>query len=1037
MTQIQIWNNPGHRRNPHPRRRTLFLVLLVVLFVSAAHAETNPASKNPDQFICNTSLERTAVELALDQYHRQYRPRALGSTVEAVTSDRGNVAVLEDDGTVITRPNPLDLTNSSITFTPAGTDAYTVVTQPGTFDDGTGTATTMSLGDDDSAQVSLPFPFVFYGTTYTSVFLNSDGNLTFKVSDVEISERNLSRVISGAPRIAPLFDDLNPLPPARISLEKLPDRVLFTWTDVGEWTSSGSRGHNTFQVVLNSNGLIRFNYQALDAGNAVVGIAPGQSANTVPALLDFTAQLTPATVHGLMAEIFATTQEIDLAQVAQIFYRTHPDIYDGLIVFADFNVSLDNAFAFALPVRNSIRGIINTRPGTYDFGSGFGSPQRLSVLVNMGDLSRYPVDPRQVFLGTNNSLSILGQEFGHRWLAYLDIGTPSLLGRDASHWSFLHNTFGSVVEGNEIEDLGNGDFRTVAATIRYSPLDQYVMGLRPASQVAPWFVVANPVLPTTFPTAFPLQCRSLQRLPACAPFVGLQFSGSRRNVTIDEIISLAGPRVPSFEQAQKDFRVAFILVTQRGQAPKASSLQSLDAFRTQWQSFFMDAVENRGTMNTELASVGTEFRTDITANGSHRIQTLGTANSVQVGYSVLDSALGVSVLRFTSGSDIRSEVAVPAATFGTSFTAYAERTDQTSTGMAIVNAGASTAFITAQLSDGRRTSIQLPARSQSSQFIHELFPDIGFSFSGSVSLSSNVPIGILGLRGTLNELHEFIMTIVPVTSGSTTTEVTVFPQIADGSGYVTELILLNPTSTMISGTLQFSFSVATDRGTNTTFTYEIPPAGVWRLKTQGARSDVQTGFASLTPASGNVVPEATAVLKRSTGTNLNFEAGVPAARALTRGETFAIRNVTYRTAIAIANRGSSTDVHLTAYRSDGTAASPAKTISLASSGQRAAFLDELIPELPPDFEGTVMLDSTSPVYAITLRTLVNASGAFLMTTMPLIDPSQPASSQTTYFPQLVDGGNYTTEFLLLNGSAATARLQFFNTEGQPLAVSFR
>src|SRR5207249_5242473 len=155
----------------------------------------------------------------------------------------------------------------------------------------------------------------------------------------------------------------------------------------------------------------------------------------------------------------------------------------------------------------STRGIINIRPGIYDFGPEFGSPQRLSVLVNMGDLSRYPVDPRQRFLGTNNSLTILGQEFGHRWLAYLDIGTPSLLGRDSSHWSFLHNTFGSVVEGNEIEDLGDGNFRTVAATIRYSALDQYVMGLRPASHVTPSYAEADPPLPSTLPSALTRPCR--------------------------------------------------------------------------------------------------------------------------------------------------------------------------------------------------------------------------------------------------------------------------------------------------------------------------------------------------------------------------------------------------------------------------------------------------------------------------------------------------------------------------------------------------
>jgi hypothetical protein len=37
----------------------------------------------------------------------------------------------------------------------------------------------------------------------------------------------------------------------------------------------------------------------------------------------------------------------------------------------------------------------------------------------------------------------------------------------------------------------------------------------------------------------------------------------------------------------------------------------------------------------------------------------------------------------------------------------------------------------------------------------------------------------------------------------------------------------------------------------------------------------------------------------------------------------------------------------------------------------------------------------------------------------------------------VDGGNFTMEYVLLNPTAANARLQFFNTLGQALPVVFR
>ena len=64
----------------------------------------------------------------------------------------------------------------------------------------------------------------------------------------------------------------------------------------------------------------------------------------------------------------------------------------------------------------------------------------------MGPLSNYPADPteRILLLGENNTLSVMGQEAGHRFLVFVRFrdpvsGQPSfdLLGRDQAHWSFF------------------------------------------------------------------------------------------------------------------------------------------------------------------------------------------------------------------------------------------------------------------------------------------------------------------------------------------------------------------------------------------------------------------------------------------------------------------------------------------------------------------------------------------------------------------------------------------------------------------------
>ena len=104
----------------------------------------------------------------------------------------------------------------------------------------------------------------------------------------------------------------------------------------------------------------------------------------------------------------------------------------------------------------------------------------------MGTLTRYPSDPNLVFLGTNSTMGIMGQESGHRWLAFTpfrdgSVDSTDILGRDLAHWSFFFNSEGSVMEGNKIEDrgpaLGNTRFLTVEATDTFSPLDEYIMGL--------------------------------------------------------------------------------------------------------------------------------------------------------------------------------------------------------------------------------------------------------------------------------------------------------------------------------------------------------------------------------------------------------------------------------------------------------------------------------------------------------------------------------------------------------------------------------
>jgi hypothetical protein len=296
----------------------------------------------------------------------------------------------------------------------------------------------------------------------------------------------------------------------------------------------------------------------------------------------------PATALG---ERFSPNTAIDLTAVSRKFYQTHPDRYDQLVTWTDARVLRGNTFAFETTVANEIRGI---GTNVFDQSSDFGSAGRLRSLVMMDALTKYPTSPTQRFLGEDSTISLLGQESGHRWLAFFRFRdadgqtSDELLGRDLAHWSFFFDSDASFMEGNDIEDLGGGSFRTVATVSRYSLLDQYAMGLVSPSQVPKFFYVEAPtnVVP--------------DREREDSPETGVTFNGTRREVRLQDVIDRMGRREPSSGSSSKTHRQAFIYVVSNGRTLDQGQVDKLDRIRREWTSAFRTATSNRMTLETKL-----------------------------------------------------------------------------------------------------------------------------------------------------------------------------------------------------------------------------------------------------------------------------------------------------------------------------------------------------------------------------------------------------------------------------------------------------
>jgi len=576
-------------------RRSLAIALFALSLIplSLFSAETDGAAWS------GTYRGRVLTERFL---HNQTRLRPVAAlsqrSVPASYADRGQIAVIDTSGGVVAEPNFLDLQGASVFFTPSG-GSYLGEARPVAFDQAArANGIPLALEDDDSQRIALPFAFPYFGGSYGEVFVNSDGNLTFGAGDKETNTRSLTRAIAGAPRIAPLYVDFNPAAVAsHVRAYLLSDRLVVTWDGVPQF---GSTRRQTFQVELCGDGSIAFHYLSISLNEAIVGIFPGGRLSE-PDTVDLSE--TFAVGPGGGAELFTLFPTLDPMTATRRFYANHSDVYDFVFLFNNFGLTPGpGTFAFELNVRNDILGIGDVLVGaeTFDLGAEFGSPMRLASFLNMGSLSAYPADPKQriPLIGENSTLSVMGQESGHRWGIYTQFLDPvtnevsdALLGRGDAHWNFFFNSQGSVMEGSDILDKGaaaSPRFITRAPVVRFGEFDQYIMGLRAPGEVAASFLVEQPQ-------------GAGSTSPGRSPQSGLKFDGIRKNISIANIVAAEGPRKPDQSMAQRSFNFAFVLLVEEGSpAPSDEDIAKIDRIRREWEAYFEQGTGYRADANTEL-----------------------------------------------------------------------------------------------------------------------------------------------------------------------------------------------------------------------------------------------------------------------------------------------------------------------------------------------------------------------------------------------------------------------------------------------------
>jgi photosystem II stability/assembly factor-like uncharacterized protein len=485
-----------------------------------------------------------------------------------------------------------------------------------------------------------------------------------------------------------------------------------------------------------------------------------------------------------------------------------------------------------------------------------------------------------------------------------------------------------------------------------------------------------------------------------------------------------------------------------------------------------------------LATYGlilTHMNLMIPAGGEMATATLGAFTTTRSGYAelTLDSGAapyGTAVFNFRQNGVTVGEAGVPASPpttaarvfidYRSSVPAISGRlssgTINVNTGIAVVNYASAPATVTytlrnvagATLSIGRGTP--LAAGAHFAKFIdqlNEVAPDFvlpsGFQILtqfASLEISSDQPLSILALRMTTNQRNEVLYTTTPTAdlTKPATNDSIFFPQLADGGGNTTSLILLNTSNGTETGTLQIldndgnPFVVNQVGGTaGSVFRYSIPSDGVFRFQTDGSPAITKSGWARLTPDAGTSAPVGAGVFGYNPGNFLVAESGVPASVSTTHARVYVDLSGGHNTGLAIANLTNTyASITITAFQSDGvtgigTSHGP---LLLPPNGHEAHFANEFVAGFPDGFVGVLDIISSTPFAALTLRSLNNERNDFLLATFPVADMTRAAPAPIV-FPQIADGGGLVTQFILIGaGGASSVIINFYGNDGKPLAI---
>jgi MYXO-CTERM domain-containing protein len=204
-----------------------------------------------------------------------------------------------------------------------------------------------TLPDDGQFDITLPFSFTFYGLTYTTISVNSNGGLAFGAGEY-LTFSNSCGPSTTLDLVAPFWDDLNPADIDSTGVYHgvagtAPNRVyLVEWWNIDNYADTGDLSVEV--KLFEADGAIEFHYWDTDLGDplytngasATVGLAAGSfsqlqySCNTASVTANLAVRFEPPSGPTCIDDDLDTfCDDVDCDDLDSGVYPGAPETCDG------------------------------------------------------------------------------------------------------------------------------------------------------------------------------------------------------------------------------------------------------------------------------------------------------------------------------------------------------------------------------------------------------------------------------------------------------------------------------------------------------------------------------------------------------------------------------------------------------------------------------------------------------------------------------------------------------------------------------------